>query len=465
MKINFTNKTNKNKIYFIINGKNKIKDEKLLSFVDKFRYEKWEDFKIEIINTIDENHKKITNILVFVKNNKKLKKNIENIIVQLWNIIINTNWKYSLSMKKLEIEKENQELFVDLLAQKLYKYEEFLSKKTKYSINIDANIDEEIIKNKIENIYFARDLENKPANILNPEKYEQIIKESFKNNKNVKIKVIKWEELEKIWANWIYSVWKWSKYEPRMIILEYKVEKNNKFNAIVWKWVTFDSGGYNIKPSWYIEDMHLDMWGSAVVLWTFKHLTETNYNKNLICAVWIVENLVSDKSYSPTDIIKMYNWKTVHVQNTDAEWRLVLWDVLSYVEKNYNINYIFDFATLTWAAVIALWNDISTIMWRNKKLIEKMVKRSWDLKERCWELPLYSWYNELLKSPFADLKNIWGKSAWTITAGLFLSNFVENKNWIHFDIAWPEITENNKIYGTWGSWIWVRLLVDILKNI
>ena len=465
MKINFTNKTNKNTIYLIINKKHKIKGKNLIKYVENFKFEKWKDFKIDKLDTL-KNNKKHTNILIFVKNEKKLLENIEDIVIKLWNEIITTNDKFNMSFKLLKLDTKTQEIFIELLAQKLYKFTDFKKDKSKYSINIDANIDEEKIKNKIESIYFARNLMNMPANILNPETYEEKIKETFENNKNVKIKVIKWKELKKIWAWGIYAVGKWSSYEPRMIILEYKINKENKFNALVWKWVTFDSGGYNIKPTWYMEDMHLDMWGSAVVLWTFKHLVETWYNKNLICAVWLVENLVSDKAYSPTDIIKMYNWKTVQIFNTDAEWRLVLADTLSYVEDKYSIDNIFNFATLTGAAIVALGEDITAIMWRNEKLINNIKKTSWELKEPSWELPLFKKYIKKLKSNFADMSNC-SKSRWagTITAGLFLSEFVKNKNWVHFDIAWPEISENHPLYWTWGSGVMIRSLIEILETI
>jgi len=464
MNINFTNKTNKNKIYFVINWKHKIKDKKTINYIEKLRFEKWEQFKIEELNYI-ENNKKHTDIVVIVKNNKKLEENLEDIVVKLWNIIIKKNEKFSLSLKKLNIDPFLQEMFVELLAQKLYKYTEFKDNKIKYSINIDANIDEEKVKLKINSIYFARDLQNKPANVLNPETYEQFIKDTFKNNKNVKIKIIKWEELKKMWANGIYSVGKWSQYEPRMIILEYKVTNNNTYKALVGKWVTFDAWGYNLKPTGYIEDMHLDMWWSAIALASFKYLVESGYKDNLICAIWVVENLVSHKAYSPTDIIKMYNGKTVQVANTDAEWRLVLADVLSYIEDKYNLNLVFDFATLTWAAVVALWGEITAIMWRNEKLLKKIKEESWKLKEYTWELPLFKKYKEHIKANFADIKNLGkGREAGTITAGLFLAEFIKNENWIHFDIAWPNIMKNHPLYGTGGTWIQIRLVTKILEN-
>ena len=466
MKILFTNKKNKNNVYFIVSWNHKIKDKKLLKYVDKFKFKTWEDFSIENIDNILDNGKIEHNILVFIRNEKKFEEQLENIIAWIWDIIIKTNEKFSLSFKKLKINPKLQKYFIELLAHKLYKFEEFTKEKNKYSINIDTDIDTKITENKIESIYFARNLMNKPWNRLNPETYENIIKKTFEKNKNVKIKVIKWKELYEMWAEWIYSVWKWSIHEPRMIVLEYTKQKWSKYNALVWKWVTFDTWGNNIKPTNYIEDMYLDMWGSAVVLWTFKHLVESWYKKNLVCWVWIVENKVSHNSYLPGDILKMYNWKTVKVWNTDAEWRLVLADVLSYVEKQYDINYIFDFATLTWAAIIALWWDIGAIMWRNEKLLKNIQDMSWENKERFWKLPLYKWYKKLLKDNEADLNNIakWW-AAWTITAWLFLAEFVKNKNWIHFDIAWPWMTKKDKNYWTWGSWFWIRLAIDILQNI
>lgn len=465
MKLLFTNKKNKNNIYFIINKKHKVKDKNIVKYIDKFKFSPKEDFKIENINNIQDNGKINYNILVFIKNNKKFEENIEDITAKLWDNIINNNNKFSLSFKKLWIQKDLQEIFIELLAHKLYKYTEFKKDESKYSVSIDANIKKDIIKNKIESIYFARNLMNKPWSTLNPSEYEKIIKDEFKDNKNVKIKVIKWKELENIWAWGIYNVWKWSEHEPRMIILEYTKKKWIKYNALVWKWVTFDTWWYNLKPTWGIEDMHIDMWGSAVALWTFKHLVETDYEKNLICAIWVVENKVSHSAYLPTDILKMYNGKTVQVWNTDAEWRLVLADTISYVEDNYKIDYIFDFATLTWAAIMALGSDIAAIMWKNKKLLKNIQDISYKIKERVWELPLYEGYKKLLKWENCDLNNIAKWWAWTITAWLFLSEFTKNENWVHFDIAWPSITKDHNIYGTWGSWFGIRLAVDVLKNI
>jgi len=464
MNINITKTINKNVIYFVIDKKHKIKEKDLKMFANDFKFPKWKNFKIETFSKI-ENNKKNTKILVFVKNKDKFKKHIEDIVIELWNIIMLKNTKFSMSLKWLNIDIILQQLFLELLAQKFYKFSEFKDQNIKYVLNVDTNIDKEKFVKKIESIYFARDLMNKPANVLNPKTYEEIINKTFKKNQDINIKVIKWIELKNMWAWGIYSVWKWSLYEPRLIILEYKPNETDDFNILVGKWVTFDSWWYNIKPTGYMEDMHLDMWWSAVALWIFKYLVETWYKKNLVCAVWLVENLVSDKAYTPTDIIKMYNGKTVQIYNTDAEWRLVLADLLSYVEDKYKINKVFDFATLTWAAIVALWEDITVIEWRNSKILNDIKKISWELSEPTWELPLFVKYKKKLKSNFADISNC-SKSrwAWTITAWLFLSEFIKNKNWVHFDIAWPEIVENNPLYWNGGSGIIIRTVINFFEQ-
>lgn len=464
MKILFTNKTNKNTIYLIIWSKHKIKDKSILNFVEKFRLKSWVDFSFQNIDNVTKTWKISKNILIFVRNVKKFEESLESLAIKLGSEITDSDEKFSLSFKKMWIDPRIQEIFLELLAQKLYKYTDFLKKKPKFSLNIDADIDWKRFLNKMQCVYFARDLMNMPVNKLNPQTYEEIIKDSFKDNDNVKIKVLHADDLRRIWADWIYSVWKWSKNPPRMIVLEYNINPGKKFDALIWKWVTFDSGWYNIKPTWHIEDMHMDMWWSAVVLWAFKYLTENWYNKNLICAVWIVENLVSDRSYTPTDIVKMYNWKTVQVKNTDAEWRLVLADTISYIEDKYKIWRIFDFATLTGAAIVALWEDLIAIMWNNQQTIKKVNKISWEIKERTWELPLLDNYKSKLKSDIADIKNIWKGWAWAITAWLFLSDFVKSKDWTHFDIAWPSICSSHDLYWTWWSAVWTRLIIDFLQE-
>ena len=460
MKIKFNQTETKNKIIIQIKDKINTKNQDFKNKLEKIKLWK-NNFKVESEKNLDNNQ---TIIFVKVKNESSFQQEIEDIIISLGKIIKSEDKSFSINLKNLKLNPELEEMFIELLAQNFYKFTKFIQDKSKYEINIKTNLDTNKLQTKIKNIYWARDLINMPANYLNPDTYEEIIKDEFKNLP-VEITVIKWEELKKIEAGGIYSVGKGSIHQPKMIVLKYQPKPDKPFFALVWKGVTFDSGGYNIKPTWYMEDMNMDMGWSAISLGIFKYLVENNYQGNLICAIWTVENLVSQKSYTPTDIIKMYNWKTVRGYNTDAEWRLVLADVLSYVEKNYEIEEIFDFATLTWAAIVALWNDIMAIMGRNKKNIKKIEGIGWNIKERAWELPFYEKYKKQLKSDFADISNCtkW-RAAWTITAWLFLSEFVKNKNWIHFDIAWVDILENHPLYGNWWSWIGIRLIIKYLVN-
>jgi leucyl aminopeptidase len=162
----------------------------------------------------------------------------------------------------------------------------------------------------------------------------------------------------------------------------------------------------------------------------------------------------------------MYNWKTVQIQNTDAEWRVVLADVLSYVEDKYNIENIFDFATLTGAAIIALGTEIIAVMWRNEKIIKNIQNVWFNIKEYAWELPLFKNYKKHIKAEFADIKNLWKwREAGTISAWLFLWEFVKNKNWVHFDIAWPNIRKSDPLYWTGWAWIGIRLAEKILSSL
>ena len=454
MKLKFTKSSTKNKVFIKIWKNYNTTSSKHRQVLDKLSKK-----EITLKSQQDE-------VFVYInsKNLKDFENKLEDIVSKLSKTIKEQNTNFNLQLKLLNLPEETEETFIELLAQWLYSFEKFkTNKKLKYQVYVDTKLNTKQLQIKIENIYWVRDLMNMPPNELTPTSYEKIIKETFKNLP-VKIKVIKWDELNKMWAWWIYSVWKWSINEPRMIILTYSVN-DKPYKAVVWKWVTFDAWGYNLKPTWFIEDMNLDMWWSAVALWIFKTLVENKYNWNLICAVGLVENLVSDRSYLPWAIIKMYNWKTVKIQNTDAEWRLVLADTISYIEKNYRIDTLFDFATLTWAAVVSLWHDIIAIMWKNKLLNKKIQDLWWKIKERAWELPLYEKYKDLLKSDFADINNCWIKSeAWTITAWLFLSEFVKTKNWVHFDIAWPWILKNHYLYWDWWSWMWVRLITKLLSQ-
>lgn len=215
--------------------------------------------------------------------------------------------------------------------------------------------------------------------------------------------------------------------------------------------------------------MKLDMAWSATMLWIFNYFVANKLNKNLVVWIPLAENMISSDSYRPWDVIKMYNWKYVEVWNTDAEWRLLLADTLSFVEKKYKPKYMIDIATLTWAQMLATWDDIAAIVWKSASLNAKLQKLSWKLKERVWELPYFEKYFNAYSSEVADFASHWGWRAQpaTIQAWLFLSKFVKLKNWIHIDMAGPVwwFTSKKEWFGYWASAFWVRLLINFIKSL
>lgn len=443
---------------------------------NEIKLKKWEDFKIKLYTEVS--WKTVKNIiLVKIKKLEKINSFIEPLISNIWNQIKSLNKNFFLNLDKVNINIESKHMIEELFMWNLYTFDKYFGNdkksKNKYWLIIkEKSRNEEEFENMKESIYIARDLINEPNNYLTTVEFEKFIKDKYSKDKNIKIRTIVWNDLQKQWLNGVYSVWQWSINEPRLIILEYKWSKNKQIDFwMIWKWVCYDTWWYNIKPTWYMEWEKSDMWWAASILWTFNYMTKTKSSKNIVVALPIVENVISQNAYKPWDIIKLYNWKTVEIQNTDAEWRLILWDWLSYVEKNYNPNYIFDMATLTWAQIIALWFKITAIMWNNKWLNKKIQDISWKVKERTWELPLFDKYFESYDSDIADFKNLWaGKyNPGCIGAWLFLKQFVDNKNWVHFDIAWPSwnfiSSSVDELYWTWSTWHWVRLLINVINNL
>jgi len=287
-----------------------------------------------------------------------------------------------------------------------------------------------------------------PANVLNPETYEEYIKK-FINNYKINFKVIKDKELEKQGFNGVISVGKGSKTSPRVIILEYKPEKSKdkKPLLLVGKGITFDTGGISLKPPADMHEMKYDMCGSALVVHSVTLASLLKLDYPVIGIVGLAENIPDANASRPGDVYKAWNGVTVEIQNTDAEGRLVLGDILSYGAKTYNPDVILDFATLTGACIIALGHHATGVMSISDKLYQKIEQASRISLERVWRLPHWSIYDDQLKSDIADVKNIGGRPAGTITAMRFLAKFVpENIPWAHFDIAGTAWLSNGADY-------------------
>ncbi|MDP3919053.1 MAG: leucyl aminopeptidase [Nanoarchaeota archaeon] len=301
-------------------------------------------------------------------------------------------------------------------------------------------------------ITFARDMVNEPAMVATPSYLENKAKEIAKL-KNVTLKVLNKADMKKEGMGGILGVTAGSDQDPKLIILTYNGAGKEKYTAIVGKGITFDSGGYNIKPTGYMETMKCDMSGAAAVLATIKGATELGLKKNIIALAPACENLVNGSGYKPGDILTAYNKKTIEIGNTDAEGRLVLADALSYADKNYNPEIIIDLATLTGACVVALGEQISGLMTKDDILAKDLEKAGEESYDRVWRLPMLEEYMDSMKGSISDLKNIApkGYGAGTITAGIFLSHFVEKARWAHIDIAGPAFIGKEKDYTTEGG--------------
>jgi len=368
---------------------------------------------------------------------------------------------------------------VDALAIGLYRFDVHLSKK-EYSKISSVNLiidkilkeDEEIVSDELRIALAsnnARDLVMRNAEDLTPETFKNEI-ESWAKTQDVSIKILNRQQLIDEKMGLISAVGRGGSDGPYAVFIEYKNGGAKPTTALVGKGLTFDSGGYNLKPTKFIEDMRMDMGGAATMFSTFKALVENKDEVNVVCALGLAENLIGKDAFKPGDIIKSKSGKTVEIGNTDAEGRLVLGDVLTYVQDNYKVDYMFDAATLTGAVTIGLGLYHTAILGNNQDLIDTVIKTGKESDEQLWQLPLDEDFEEMVKGKVSDLSNITGhRNAGTITATAFLKQFVKDEvKWAHFDIAgtcW--ITSGNwNIYDkNYATGIMVRTFYNSVKNI
>jgi leucyl aminopeptidase len=231
--------------------------------------------------------------------------------------------------------------------------------------------------------------------------------------------------------------------------------------ALVGKGLTFDSGGISIKPALGMEEMKYDMSGGAAVLGAMKAIAMMKLEINVVAVIPSSENLVSGRATKPGDVIRTRAGKTVEVINTDAEGRLILADALSFVVDRYAPAAVVDCATLTGAVSVALGNHAAGLLGNDEGLIEEIRAAGDRSGERCWPLPLWKEYRKQLDSPVADLQNVGGRAAGTITAAYFLSEFVGETKWAHLDIAATAYGEPRAPYHRKGAFGFpTRLLVE-----
>lgn len=299
------------------------------------------------------------------------------------------------------------------------------------------------IKNAIKNgsaiaqgMQLSRDLANHPGNICTPAYIAKQAKAVAKDYPNMKAKILEEKDMEKLGMGAFLSVSKGSDEPGKMIILEYQGAKNKKQApiALVGKGVTFDTGGISLKPGASMDEMKFDMSGAASMLGTLKACAEMKLAINLVVVLAAAENMPSARASKPGDIVTSMSGKTIEVLNTDAEGRLVLCDALTYVSK-YKPQIVIDTATLTGACIIALGHHICAVLSNDDALANDIINAGNTINDRAWQLPMGDDYKKQLKSSFADLGNIGGRAAGTITAGCFLAEFTKEYKWAHIDIA------------------------------
>ncbi len=315
---------------------------------------------------------------------------------------------------------------------------------------------------------YARTLANRPANVISPSKLASAAKELARGNKRLSCTVFDEKQMAAKGMGGVLAVGSGSQNKPRFIILKYKPTGKTVRNlsvALVGKAITFDSGGISIKPAAKMEEMKFDKTGGITVLSTMKAVAEMQLPLNVLGIVPSAENLPSGSSYRPGDIITTFSGKTVEVQNTDAEGRMVLCDGLNYAVKQ-NCDVIIDIATLTGACRVALGKYMAGLMGNDENLIKRLQKAAEQSGEKVWLMPSGDEYAEEMKSKIADLKNIGSRLGGACTAAAFLRQFVGDAKWAHLDIAGVESFEKPTEFTAEGSsGFGVRLLTTYLMNL
>jgi leucyl aminopeptidase len=284
----------------------------------------------------------------------------------------------------------------------------------------------------------ARDFINEPAETMTPAQLAEEARSIAKRHSSLSVKVLTEKECEKLGMGMLLAVGRGSQHEVRVIHITYKPSrKPQKRVALVGKGITFDSGGYSLKPSSAMADMKIDMSGAAAVITAMDAIATLGSKHEVHAIATCAENMVAGNAYRLGDILRSMSGKTVEINNTDAEGRLALGDAITYTRDKVQPDELFDFATLTGACLIALGNYTAGVMSHNDKLAEAWLAAAARAGEDMWRLPLNPRLKEQLKSPIADMKNSGGRPGGAITAGLFLSEFVGETPWVHVDIAGP----------------------------
>lgn len=338
---------------------------------------------------------------------------------------------------------------VQAIEQNVYRYDRTKSKKAKksalksISINLPTGKSRKTVTTAINHgkavgkgINTARELGNLPGNVCTPTFLAAECNKLATRFKSVKTQVLSENQMQRLGMGSLLSVSAGSVQEAKLIVMKYTgtSKAGSKPHVLVGKGITFDTGGISLKPGSAMDEMKFDMCGAASVVGTMTSVAELKLPINVIGIIAAAENMPGSKATKPGDVVTSMSGKTIEILNTDAEGRLVLCDALTYAER-FKPKAVIDIATLTGAAVATFGNVFTALLGNNQKLADTLLECGQDSLDSAWQLPLWQEYQPLLNSRFADIANIGGPRAGTITAACFLSRFAEKYHWAHLDIA------------------------------
>jgi leucyl aminopeptidase len=309
----------------------------------------------------------------------------------------------------------------------------------------------------------ARELQDLPANVVTPSYLADRATTLAKEHESLSSEVLGREEIAEKGMGGLVAVSQGTAEDPRLIVLRYRAEAEGETVGLVGKGVTFDTGGISIKPAGSMHEMKMDMSGAAAVLEAVAAIAELELPVKLVAVLPATENMPSGTAVKPGDIITQLNGKTVEVNNTDAEGRLILADALTYCVQQ-GADRVVDLATLTGAVIVALGSTYAGLISNDDAWAERVEAAAERTGELAWRLPLHPEYKELTKGTAADLTNASAKrKASTIYAGSFLEEFVDERPWVHLDIAGTAWDVGREYVGKGPTGYGVRLLVELAR--
>ena len=414
-------------------------------------------------------------ILIVIKNKLQLS-NIENIGAEFYGLLNQRKSNEYFINSDSVVGKYNNFLahFIHGIKLKSYEFKKYKTKKNNkvISINIVGNKNKPSAQSQLrfnaieEGTFFTRDLVSEPGNVLHPDEYARRLINLKKTG--LKITILDEKKLKKLGMFSLLGVGMGSVRGSYLVTMEWNGAKNNsKPLAFVGKGVTFDTGGYSLKPAKFMEDMTYDMAGSAAVVGLMKTLALRKAKINAVGVVGLVENMVSGIAQRPGDIVKSYSGKTIEVLNTDAEGRLVLADALTYTEKKFKPKFIIDLATLTGAIIVSLGSEYAGLFSNDEKLSKQIINAGNKVEEKLWRMPLHKNYDKLINSKNADMQNInYVGGAGSTTAAQFLQRFILNNTpWAHLDIAGMAFSKYGGSLNSGGATgFGVRLLNELVEE-